>query len=203
VDFDGHYRQAYGIVTSPAAQEAFDISREPDSTRDLYGRNDFGQRLLLARRLVEAGVSFVTCYSGGWDHHTKIFTSYKGSKGAELDQGLSALIVDLDRRGLLDSTLVFCLGEFGRTPKINKDAGRDHWPHAMSILAAGAGVPRGYVLGATDAKGYYASDSVHSPEDFAATLYTKMGIDPEQHLHNAGRPVQLVAGGQPIKELFT
>ena len=115
---------------------------------------------------------------------------------------MSALIVDLDRRGLLESTLVFCLGEFGRTPKVNKDAGRDHWPHAMSILAAGAGVPRGYVLGATDAKGYYASDNVHSPEDFAATLYTKMGIDPAQHLHNAGRPVQLVAGGEPIKELF-
>jgi hypothetical protein len=178
VDFDSHYRQAYGIVTSPAAQEAFDLSKEPDATRDLYGRNDFGQRLLLARRLVEAGVSFVTCYSGGWDHHTKIFTAFKGSQVAALDQGLSALIVDLDRRGLLESTLVFCLGEFGRTPKVNKDAGRDHWPHAMSILAAGAGVPRGYVLGATDAKGYYASDNVHSPEDFAATLYTKMGIDP-------------------------
>ena len=202
VDFDSHYRQAYGIVTSPAAQEAFDLSKEPDATRDLYGRNDFGQRLLLARRLVEAGVSFVTCYSGGWDHHTKIFTAFKGSQVAALDQGLSALIVDLDRRGLLESTLVFCLGEFGRTPKVNKDAGRDHWPHAMSILAAGAGVPRGYVLGATDAKGYYASDNVHSPEDFAATLYTKMGIDPAQHLHNAGRPVQLVAGGEPIKELF-
>jgi hypothetical protein len=202
VDFDSHYRQAYGIVTSPAAQEAFDLSKEPDATRDLYGRNDFGQRLLLARRLVEAGVSFVTCYSGGWDHHTKIFTAFKGNQVAALDQGLSTLIVDLDRRGLLDSTLVLCLGEFGRTPKVNKDAGRDHWPHAMSILAAGAGVPRGYVLGATDAKGYYATDNVHSPEDFAATLYTKMGIDPAQHLHNAGRPVQLVAGGEPIKELF-
>jgi hypothetical protein len=203
VDFDSHYRQALGLVTSRHAQEAFDIAREPDAVRDLYGRNDFGQRLLLARRLVEAGVSFVTCYSGGWDHHTNIFKSYKGSKGAELDQALSALIVDLDRRGLLESTLVLCLGEFGRTPKINKDGGRDHWPHAMSILAAGAGTPRGYVLGATDAKGYHASQDVHSPEDFAATLYVKMGIDPTQHLHaNAGRPVQLVSGGQPIRELF-
>lgn len=202
VDFDIHYKQAYGLVTSPQAQEAFDISREPDATRDMYGRHDVGQRMLLARRLVEAGVSFVTCYSGGWDHHTNIFKSYRGSKGAELDQGLSALIVDLDRRGLLATTMVFCLGEFGRTPKINKDSGRDHWPHAMSILAAGAGIPRGYVLGATDAKGYYASDNVHSPEDFAATLYLKMGIDPTQHLHHAGRPVQLVTGGEPIKELF-
>ena len=201
--FDSHYRSALSLVSSATAQEAFDISKEPDATREMYGRNDFGQRLLLARRLVEAGVSFVTCYSGGWDHHTKLFESYKGSKVATLDQGLSALIVDLDRRGLLDNTLVLCLGEFGRTPKVNKDAGRDHWPHAMSILAAGAGVPRGLVLGATDAKGYYASDNVHSPEDFAATLYTKMGIDPTQHLHSgAGRPVQLVTGGQPIRELF-
>ena len=202
--FDSHYQQAVGLVSSPQAQEAFDISKEPEAVRAMYGRNDFGQRLLLARRLVEAGVSFVTCYSGGWDHHTKIFTSYKGSQLAALDQGLSALIVDLDRRGLLESTLVLCLGEFSRTPKINKDGGRDHWPHAMSILAAGAGVPRGHVIGATDAKGYYASQNVHSPEDFAATLYTKMGIDPTQHLQTgAGRPVQLVAGGKPIAELFS
>ena len=201
--FDSHYQQAFDLVSSKPAQEAFDISKEPDGVRAMYGRNDFGQRLLLARRLVEAGVSFVTCYSGGWDHHTNLFKSYKGSKVGELDQGLSALIVDLDRRGLLESTLVFCLGEFGRTPKVNKDGGRDHWPHAMSILAAGAGVPRGHVIGATDAKGYHASESVHSPEDFAATLYTKMGIDPTQHLHAAaGRPVQLVAGGKPIAELF-
>src|SRR6185503_15198833 len=125
--FDSFYQQGLQLISSSEAQDAFDISKEPDSTRDLYGRNDFGQRLLLARRLVESGVSFVTCYSGGWDHHTKIFPAFK------LDQGLSALIVDLDRRGMLDNTLVFCLGEFGRTPKVNKDGGRDHWPHAMSI----------------------------------------------------------------------
>jgi hypothetical protein len=203
VGFDSFYQQGVNLVTSPKAQDAFDISKEPDKTRDLYGRTTLGQRLLLCRRLVEVGVSFVTCYSGGWDHHTKLFTSYKGSQLAALDQGLSALIRDLDERGLLDTTLVLCLGEFGRTPKINKDAGRDHWPHAMSILAAGAGVPRGYVLGATDAKGYYASDNVHSPEDFAATLYTKMGVDPAEHLvTNTGRPVQLVNGGRPIKELM-
>src|SRR5882672_281773 len=203
VSFDSYYQQGLSLVTSKQAQAAFDISKEPDATRDLYGRNDLGQRLLLCRRLVEVGVSFITCYSGGWDHHTNIFTGYKGSQMANLDQGISALISDLDQRGLLDSTLVFCLGEFGRTPKVNKDAGRDHWPHAMSILAAGAGIPRGGVIGATDAKGYYASENVHSPEDFAATLYTKMGIDPHMHLHtNTGRPVQLVAGGNPIKELF-
>src|SRR5213596_2580728 len=109
-----------------------------------------------------------------------------------MDTGLAALINDLDQRGLLDSTMVIMLGEFGRTPKVNKDAGRDHWPHAMSVLMAGAGVPRGHVVGATDAKGYYA-----------AALYTKMGIDPAQVLHtNTGRPVQLVNNGRLIKELF-
>jgi hypothetical protein len=204
VAFDSFYQQGMSLVTSPKAQAAFDISKEPEKTRDLYGRNSLGQRLLLCRRLVEVGVSFVTCYTGGWDHHTKIFKSYKGSQVAALDQGVSALITDLDSRGLLDSTLILCMGEFGRTPKVNKDAGRDHWPHAMSILAAGAGIPRGQVIGATDPKGYYASENVHSPEDLAASLYTKMGIDPTEHLHtNTGRPVQLVNGGKIIKELFS
>ena len=203
VSFDSYYQQGLSLVTSKPAQEAFDISKEPDAIREAYGRNDLGQRLLLCRRLVEVGVSFVTCYLGGWDHHTNIFQAYKGAQMQSLDQGLSALISDLDARGLLESTLVLCLGEFGRTPKVNKDAGRDHWPHAMSILAAGAGVPRGAVIGATDIKGYHASDNVYSPEDFAATLYKKMGIDPHQHLNtNTGRPVQLVNGGNPIKELF-
>jgi uncharacterized protein (DUF1501 family) len=201
--FDSFYRQGVDLVTSPRAQAAFDLSKEPAETRDLYGRTDFGQRLLLCRRLVEVGVSFVTCYYGGWDHHTKIFTTIKDTNGPKLDRGVAGLITDLSQRGLLDSTLVICMGEFGRTPKINKDAGRDHWPHAMSILAAGAGIPGGQIIGATDAKGYYASDNVHSPEDLAASLYTKMGIDPTQMLTNsAGRPVQLVNGGHPIKELF-
>jgi uncharacterized protein (DUF1501 family) len=119
------------------------------------------------------------------------------------DQGLAALINDLDERGLLDTTLVIALGEFGRTPKVNKDAGRDHWPGAMSVLMAGAGVPRGAIVGATDARGYYAAESVYRPEDLAASLYTKMGIDPNQVLHtNTGRPVRLVNGGRLIKELF-
>jgi hypothetical protein len=203
IGFDGFYRQGVDLVTSPAAQAAFDITKESDATRDRYGRTDMGQRLLLCRRLVEVGVSFVTCYSGGWDDHKDLFKSYKGPKMGKLDQGLSALIADLSERGLLDSTLVLCLGEFGRTPKVNKDGGRDHWPHAMSVLAAGAGIPGGQIVGATDPKGYHASDNVLSPEDFAASLYTKMGIDPTQVLHNtAGRPVQLVNGGKPIKELF-
>ncbi len=202
VSFDSYYRQGFDLISSSEAQAAFDLSKEPENIRERYGRNDLGQRLLLCRRLVEVGVSFVTCYNGGWDHHTKIFTGIK-ERLAPLDQALAALIEDLDARGILDSTLVICLGEFGRTPQVNKDAGRDHWPHAMSVLMAGAGIPRGQIIGATDAKGYYASENVHSPEDFAASLYTKMGIDHAETLHtNTGRPVQLVNNGKPIKELF-
>jgi len=203
VSFDQYYAQGLDLVTSPKAQAAFDISKESDKVRELYGRTDFGQRLLLARRLVEVGVSFVTCYFGGWDHHTDIFKSLKEKHMPKFDQGVAGLIADLDERGLLESTLVVALGEFGRTPKVNKDTGRDHWPHAMSVLLAGAGIPRGQVVGATDIKGYHASENVHSPEDFAASLYAKMGIDPQMVLHtNTGRPVQLVNGGHPIKELF-
>jgi len=203
LSFDSYYHQAVDLVTSPRAQQAFDISREPDKVRDRFGRNDFGQRLLLARRLVEVGVSFVTCYYGGWDHHTDIFKTLKGSFMERFDQGVAALIDDLDERGMLDETLVVVLGEFGRTPKVNERGGRDHWPHAMSVLLAGAGMPRGEVVGATDNKGYHASDNILSPEDFAVSLYTKMGIDPHQVLHtSSGRPIPLVKGGRPIKELF-
>lgn len=203
LSFDTFYQQGLDLISSPAAQAAFDISKEPEKTRERYGRTDLGQRLLLCRRLVEVGVSFVTCYYGGWDHHTNIFKSLRDSHMPRFDQGLSALLTDLKERGMLDNTLVIALGEFGRTPKINKDGGRDHWPHAMSVLMGGAGIPGGQIVGATDPKGYYASDNVYSPEDFAASLYTKMGIDPNQVLHtNTGRPVQLVNHGKLIKELF-
>jgi Protein of unknown function (DUF1501) len=204
VTFDQYLQQGVNLVLSSQAQAAFDLSREDKKVRDEYGRNDFGQRLLMARRLVEVGVSWVTVNSGGWDHHTKLFEAYKGDSVRNMDRGVAALIRDLDQRGLLDSTLVVLLGEFGRTPKVNKDAGRDHWPHAMSILMAGGGCPRGAVVGATDAKGYAASEAVYRPEDFAASLYWKMGIDPNQVLHtNTGRPVQLVNNGRRIRELFT
>ncbi len=200
--FDSYYDQGLELVTSETAQAAFDIHREPEATRERYGRNDFGQRLLLARRLVEEGVPFVTVYHGGWDHHTTIFKSLK-SKMPPVDQGVATLISDLDSRGLLDQTLVILLGEFGRTPKINDRGGRDHWPHAMSVLMAGAGIPGGQIVGATDRNGAYANENVYSPEDFAVSLYQKMGIDPHQILHNTvGRPVPLVNGGVPIKELF-
>jgi len=202
VGFDSFYQQGVDLVTSREAQAAFDISKEDPKVREKYGRHSLGQRLLMARRLAEVGVSFTTIYYGGWDHHRKIFeTLPKHIK--PLDQGVAALISDLDERGMLDNTMVIVLGEFGRTPKINKDAGRDHWPHAMSVLMAGAGIPGGQIVGATDVKGYHASENIYSPEDFACSLYTKMGIDPTTVLHkNTGRPVQLVNGGGLIKELF-
>ena len=203
ITFDQYYQQGIGMVLSPQAQAAFDLHREDEKVRDAYGKNDFGQRLLMARRLVEVGVSWMTVYFGGWDNHTKLFEAYKGEQAKKMDQGVAALINDLDARGMLENTMVVLLGEFGRTPKVNKDAGRDHWPHAMSVLMAGAGIPRGQVVGATDAKGYHASENVYRPEDFAASLYTKMGIDHAQTLHtNTGRPLQLVNNGRLIKELF-
>ena len=203
VEFDRFYEQGFDLVSSAKAQEAFDIHREDPKIRERYGRNDMGQRFLLARRLVEVGVPWVTVNWGGWDTHVELEAAYKGDKLKTLDQGVSALITDLQERGLLDTTLVLLLGEFGRTPKINDKGGRDHWPHAMSVLMAGAGIPGGQIVGATDAKGYYASENVYRPEDFAASIYTKMGIDPHQKLETtAGRPVHLVNDGRLIKELF-
>jgi hypothetical protein len=204
VSLDEFYRQSHDLVYSKSAQDAFDISKEPDKTRDKYGRNDFGQRMLLARRMTEVGVPFVTVYYGGWDHHTNIFPDLKDKALPKLDQGLAALVEDLHERGSIKNTLVICLGEFGRTPKINERGGRDHWSFAMSVMMAGAGIPGGQLVGATDVKGYYANDNVYSPEDFAASLYTKMGINHAQVLQDqSGRPVQLVSNGRLIKELFT
>ena len=203
VEFDSFYQQGIDLISSAKAQAAFDVEKEPEEVRDRYGRNDFGQRLLLARRLTGVGVSFVTVYNGGWDHHSDIFKEPFRKKVERVDTGMAALINDLHDRGQLDSTMVLLLGEFGRTPKINDRVGRDHWPHAMSVLVAGAGVPPGQVIGATDVKGYYASENIYSPEDFACSLYTKMGIDPHKILYtNTGRPLPIVNGGAPIKELF-
>jgi hypothetical protein len=203
VALDSFYEQAYRLVYSPGAQAAFDVSQEPDTVRDAYGRNDLGQRLLLARRLTEAGVPFVTVYYGGWDHHEKIFPKLKDEALPKTDQGVAALINDLHERGTLDNTLVVLLGEFGRTPKINERGGRDHWSFAMSVLMAGAGIPGGQIVGATDVKGYYANENVYRPEDFAASIYTKMGIDHTRILHDtANRPIQLIDRGHLIKELF-
>jgi hypothetical protein len=203
VELDRFYEQGFDLVASPKAQAAFDLQREDPKIRERYGRTDMGQRFLLARRLVEAGVSWVTVNWGGWDTHGELEKTYRGDMLKTLDQGVSALLTDLDERGLLSTTLVLVLGEFGRTPKINPGGGRDHWPGAMSVLMAGAGIPGGQIVGATDVKGYYASENVYRPEDFVASVYTKMGVDPNQVLHTtAGRPVALVNNGRLIRELF-
>lgn len=202
VALDEYYTQAYDLISSPRAQKAFDIEQEPSSIRDQYGRTSFGQRALLARRLIEAGVPFVTLYEGGWDHHRDIFNALD-KRLPSVDATLAALITDLEQRGMLDSTLVVVLGEFGRTPKINSRGGRDHWSNAMSVLFAGCGTPGGQVVGATDPKGYSAIERVLSPENFAATVYTKLGIDPAKiYYAPSGRPIQLVSEPTPISELM-
>ncbi len=207
VALDEYYRQSYDLVTSPEAQRAFDITLESEAVRDSYGRNSFGQRALLARRLVEAGVPFVTLYDGGWDHHSEIFPAMR-KRLPVFEGGIAALIEDLQQRGLLDSTLVVALGEFGRTPKIStlsgrNSPGRDHWANAMSILFAGCGTPGGQVVGATDRKGYAACERILSPENFASTVYRKLGIDPDKIYYTPnGRPVHLVSNPEPIAELM-
>jgi hypothetical protein len=199
---DEHYQQASKLMQSKQAQAAFDISREPDAVRDAYGRNGFGQRALLARRLVEAGVPFITLYDGGWDHHSKLFDALK-KRLPSWDQTVAALIHDLDQRGLLDSTMVIALGEFGRTPQINKDGGRDHWSNAMSVLFSGGKTPGGQAIGATDRQGFAAVERVLSPESFTSTIYAKLGIDPGKILYAPnGRPSHLVSDPTPIKELM-
>ncbi len=204
---DNYYRQGFDLVTSVSAQKAFDIAGEPDALRDSYGRNSFGQRVLLTRRLVEAGVPFITLNDGGWDHHSGVFTELP-KRAALIDQAVSALLTDLHERGLLESTLVVMLGEFGRTPKISTlpgsaTPGRDHWSNAMSVLMAGGGTPGGLCLGATDRHGYSAVDRVLSPENFVSTVYRKLGIDPDKVLYTPqGRPSHLVSDPTPIIEVM-
>jgi len=203
---DEYYRQGYDLVMSTKAQEAFDIGREPDDVRERYGRDSFGQRCLLARRLVEGGVPFVTVYDGGWDHHRDIFNALR-KRLPKWDNSVATVIQDLKERGLLDSTLVVALGEFGRTPKISTlngetTPGRDHWANAMSVLMAGGGTPGGVVVGATDRKGFSAVDRVLSPENFVSTIYHKLGIDPGKVLYTPeGRPTHLVSDPAVISEL--
>ena len=202
VGLDDYYRQGYNLVTSPKAQKAFDIHSESPKVRNAYGRNSFGQRALLARRLVQAGVPFVTLYEGGWDNHGTIFPTLRKRLPA-WDQTLATLLEDLKQRGMLDSTLVLVLGEFGRTPKVNSRGGRDHWSNAMSVMMAGARTPGGTIVGATDRAGYSAVERVLSPENFASTVYTKLGIDPATVLYTpTGRPAGLVSDPTPIRELL-
>lgn len=199
---DEFFAQGLQLISSPEAQAAFDIHSEPGEVRNAYGRHPFGQRALLARRLVSAGVPFVTLYHGGWDHHTDIFKSFD-KKMPPFEATIAALIEDLKNQGMLERTLVIALGEFGRTPKVNERGGRDHWSNAMSVMFAGGGTPGGQVIGATDRQGYAAIERVLAPENFVSTVYRKLGIDPGQMLYTPeGRPTHLVSDKAPISELM-
>jgi len=199
---DSFYQRAYAMLSSEKARAAFSIQDEPDKLRDDYGRTDAGQRMLLARRLVEAGVRFVSLTYGGWDHHDNIKTAMTNQM-PKFDQAFATLIRDLDKRGMLDSTLVMVTTEFGRTPKINNTAGRDHYPKVFSVILAGGGIKRGAVHGSTDPT---ASEPDQDPlyvPDLAATVYNQLGIDPDKVLYAPGpRPIVIVKDGNVIKELL-
>ena len=205
---DAFYEQAYRLLASEQAKNAFDLSKEKQSVRDIYGSSKIGQGCLLARRLVEAGTRFITIVDSGWDMHQQIFrelpdSRFPGSgKLPALDRAVSGLITDLHERGLLDSTLVVMMGEFGRTPKINSTGGRDHWPRAGSVLLCGGGIKGGQVLGATNEFGEFPIESPVSPADLSFTILRLLGIDPSQELRTpSGRPMKLMSEGRFLSEL--
>ncbi|WP_397569271.1 DUF1501 domain-containing protein [Schlesneria sp. T3-172] len=208
---DRYNAQAFEMVASGHVQRAFDLQSETDATRDLYGRNSIGEKAILARRLVEAGVTF-TLVSGAWgyfDHHGDSVNWGGIEKGLtpllpHVDRALYGLVMDLEQRGLLDSTLILMMGEFGRAPVINKDAGRDHWTNVMSMVVAGGGLRHGQAVGATDDKGYDVKEGLVRPQDLAATVFRYLDIDLGSHWVNPqGRPIPIVVeGGRPIPELI-
>jgi hypothetical protein len=199
---DAFTRKAFEMVTGPAARKAFAIDEEQDALRDDYGRTGVGQSMLLARRLIEAGTTFVTVDAGGWDTHNNNFEGLKKGKLPDFDKAWAALLKDMHARGMLSNTLVLVWGEFGRTPRINKDAGRDHWPGAMSVLMAGGGLKMGQAVGETDAKAEYPKERPLGPDDVLATMYHVLGIDKEiEYFNEAQRPVKILSGGEPVREL--
>jgi hypothetical protein len=199
---DKFYNDAYSLISSKEAREAFDMSKESDKIKERYGKNTAGQRMLLSRRLVESGVRFVSMTYGGWDNHQNIEAAFN-NQGPVLDQAFAALISDLDERGLLDSTLVMMSSEFGRTPKINKDSGRDHYPRVFSVVLAGGGITRGQVYGSSDAFATAPEENPLSVEDLATTVYDRIGIVADKELMAPGdRPMEIVDGGKVIKELL-
>jgi hypothetical protein len=203
---DRFSQQAHAIITSPRSREAFDISRESPAFAEPFGQDPFGVSCLLACRLVESGVRFVTLSLGGWDTHTDNFTKLKDSLLPKLDIGLAALLQGLQQKGLLDTTSVFVTGEFGRTPKVNTrsaEGGRDHYPRCMFMLLAGGGIRGGQVVGQSDDKATQPKDQGFSPDDVAASFYHSLGIDYTKEYHTStGRPIMIVRNGEVIKPLF-
>jgi uncharacterized protein (DUF1501 family) len=215
---DRFQQQAWDFVTSRETREAFDLDAEPRSVRERYGFMPefkaptpdrcgvpaWSQRLLLARRLVEAGVRLVTVDLRWWDTHVQGFDTMRNGFLPRWDRAFSALIEDLDTRGLLQTTMVLAWGEFGRTPKVNQNAGRDHWPNVFSAAMAGGGIQGGRVVGASDAKGAEPADNPKTPQDVLATIYRHLGVDTKvQYTDHSGRPHPVLPSGAPIDELFT
>lgn len=197
---DEHYHTAHRMITSPETKQAFALDQESPGLREAYGKHRFGQSLLLARRLIESGVRFVTVTDGGWDTHQNNFKSLKDSRLPPIDQALPQLLIDLEDRGLLDSTLVCWLTDFGRTPIVNSASGRDHWASSGFAIMAGAGIPGGHVLGETTADGGAVAKDEYLSEDLATTIYMKLGIPADLIAHSPdGRPIRLIEG-KPIRE---
>jgi len=199
---DTFYQRAYGLISSEKARDAFDINKEDAKLRDGYGRNAAGQRMLMARRLVESGVRFVTLTYGGWDLHGGIVGGTKNQL-PQFDQAFAALVTDLKQRGLFDSTLIMVSSEFGRTPKINATAGRDHWPKVFSVVLAGGGIKKGLFYGKSDATASEPDEDALTVEDLAHTVYHCLGIDADKKLMSPGdRPIDIVREGHTRKDLL-
>jgi hypothetical protein len=207
---DVYTEKAFRLLRSPAVRRAFHLNEEDPRLRDRYGRTKHGQSVLLARRLIEADVRFVTVHDGqhngqlaNWDAHENVFNRLKENLLPPADQALAALVEDLGGRGLLDSTLVIAMGEFGRSPRINGNSGRDHWPHCYSVVLAGGGVRSGGMYGSSDKLGAYPETDAVTPGDLAATLLWCFGLDPRKEMIDlSGRPYKL-AEGQPLSKLFS
>lgn len=199
---DTFYDRAYSLISSPEARAAFDINKEPDAVRDEYGRGTAGARMLLARRLVQAGVRLVNLTYGGWDMHNNIVGAFRGQM-PEFDKAYSTLIRDLDRTGLLKETIVMISSEFGRTPKINGNAGRDHWPKVFSVVLAGGGTKGGYIHGSSNSTASEPEEKAIGPENLFTTIYHCLGIVADKELMAPGnRPIEIVDGGEVIKDLL-
>ncbi|MCE9603728.1 MAG: DUF1501 domain-containing protein [Planctomycetia bacterium] len=200
---DAFHHKAFEMITSPAAQRAFDLNQESAQVRDRYGRTTFGQSMLLARRLVEAGVTFVTVKNNGWDTHQRNFTTLRNDKLPEIDRPWGTFIDDMYERGLMDDTLVVLMGEFGRSWFITPPtSGREHWPKCYSLVVAGGGMKMGQVIGASDSRGAFPFDRPVTPEDFLQTVYGFLGIDTQKaYVNDADRPFTILSGGRRIAEL--